>query len=43
MSDYLRVFTFNLTPKEVEQISETGAQYHGRGFWTHKFADDDRS
>lgn len=43
LSDYLRIFTFTLTPKEVEQISEVGASHHGRGFWNHKFAADDRS
>ena len=30
MSDSLRVFTFNLTPKEITQISETGNQHHYR-------------
>ncbi|KPI34989.1 NAD/NADP-dependent indole-3-acetaldehyde [Cyphellophora attinorum] len=43
LSDYLRIFTFNLTPKEIEQISETGSGYHKRGFWSAKFADDDTS
>ncbi|ETN36340.1 uncharacterized protein HMPREF1541_08617 [Cyphellophora europaea CBS 101466] len=43
LSDYLRVFTFDLTPKELEQITETGAQHHARGFWNHKFADTDKS
>jgi diketogulonate reductase-like aldo/keto reductase len=43
LSDYLRIFTFNLTPKEIEQISETGAGHHKRGFWSAKFADDDTS
>lgn len=43
LSDYLRIFTFNLTPKELEQISEVGATHHARGFWNHKFAADDRS
>lgn len=43
MSDYLRALTFNLTPKEQEEISEIGASHHARGFWKNKFADDDRS
>lgn len=43
LSDYLRIFTFNLTPKELEQISEVGASHHARGFWNHKIAADDRS
>ena len=43
MSDYLRVCTFKLTPKEVEQISETGNKHHFRSFWQHKFDANDRS
>jgi diketogulonate reductase-like aldo/keto reductase len=43
MSDYLRVFSFSLTPREVENISEEGAKHHARGFWNHKFDDNDRS
>lgn len=43
MSDYLRVFSFKLNPKEVEQISEIGASHHARGFWSAKFQADDRS
>jgi diketogulonate reductase-like aldo/keto reductase len=43
MSDMLRVFTFKLTPKEVEDISEIGNTHHARGFWTDKFDDDDRT
>lgn len=43
LSDYLRVFAFNLTPKELEQISEQGATHHGRGFWNDKIAADDKS
>ncbi|KAM0711156.1 hypothetical protein Q7P35_001895 [Cladosporium inversicolor] len=42
LSDYLRAMTFKLTPAEVKQINEAGAQKHFRGFWNHKFADDDR-
>ncbi|KAK0634532.1 NADP-dependent oxidoreductase domain-containing protein [Bombardia bombarda] len=33
---------FKLTPSEVERISEAGKQKHYRGFWTAKFAADDR-
>jgi diketogulonate reductase-like aldo/keto reductase len=43
MSDMMRIFAFQLTPKEVENITETGKQHHFRGFWKDKFADDDRS
>jgi len=43
MSDMLRVFTFKLTPKEVEDISEIGNTHHARGFWTDKFDDEDRT
>lgn len=42
LSDYLRAMTFKLTPAEVKLINEAGAQKHFRGFWNHKFADDDR-
>lgn len=34
--------TFKLTPKEVQEIAETGNQKHYRGFWSHKFGPDDR-
>jgi diketogulonate reductase-like aldo/keto reductase len=43
LSDYLRVFTFKLTPKEVEEISSTGNSHHFRGFWNHVFDKDDRA
>ena len=43
MSDYLRSAAFNLTPKEVSDISEAGAQKHFRGFWQAKFDANDRS
>lgn len=43
MSDMLRTVTFSLTPKEIEQISETGNSYHFRAFWKQKFAENDRS
>lgn len=43
LSDYLRAMTFTLTPKEVKDISEAGAEKHFRGFWQGKFAADDRS
>lgn len=33
---------FKLTPKEVEEIAERGREKHFRGFWTSKFAEDDR-
>lgn len=43
MSDMLRVATFKLTPKEVQEISKLGAEKHFRGFWTDKFDENDRS
>lgn len=43
LSDYLRALTFKLTPREVKDISEAGAEKHFRGFWQGKFAADDRS
>jgi diketogulonate reductase-like aldo/keto reductase len=33
---------FKLTPKEVKDIAEAGQKKHYRGFWTAKFAADDR-
>lgn len=33
---------FKLTPKEVDDIKEYGQKKHYRGFWTGKFAADDR-
>jgi diketogulonate reductase-like aldo/keto reductase len=43
LSDYLRIFTFSLTPKEVEEISETGAKHQRRSFWTKHFDANDFS
>ena len=43
MSDMLRVFTFKLTPKEVDEITEIGNSHHARGFWTDKFDENDRT
>lgn len=42
LSDYLRAMTFKLTPKEIQQLNEEGAKKHFRGFWNHKYSDDDR-
>lgn len=42
LSDYLRATTFKLTPKEVEEIGKVGLQKHFRGFWQHKFAEDNK-
>lgn len=35
--------SFSLTPSEVAEVAELGQQKHHRGFWKHKFAEDDRS
>lgn len=43
LSDYLRVATFKLTPKEIQEINEIGQQKHYRGFWQKKFEDSDRT
>jgi diketogulonate reductase-like aldo/keto reductase len=43
MSDMLRCCSFKLTPKEVQEISETGNQHHFRAFWNDKFGADDKS
>lgn len=43
LSDYLRAIAINLTPQEVSNIAASGAEKHFRGFWTDKFAADDRS
>ncbi|KAK1146243.1 hypothetical protein N8T08_003333 [Aspergillus melleus] len=43
LQEYLRVFTFRLTPEEVETISRLGKEKHYRAFWRNKFAEDDRS
>lgn len=42
LSDYLRAMTFKLTPKEIQDINEAGSQKHYRGFWTHKYDENDR-
>jgi hypothetical protein len=33
---------FKLKPEEVKEISDRGREKHFRGFWTDKFAADDR-
>jgi len=43
LRDYLRVETFQLTPQEVEELSEVGAKKHFRKQFTDYFAEDDRS
>jgi diketogulonate reductase-like aldo/keto reductase len=43
LSDYLRAATFKLTPKEIRDLNELGAQKHYRGFWTKEFDEGDRS
>ena len=43
MSDYLRVATFKLTPKELEQLNSSGMEKHYRGFWTNQFDANDKS
>jgi diketogulonate reductase-like aldo/keto reductase len=43
LSDALRVFTFKLTPKEVEEISSLGREKHHRAFWNHIFDASDHS
>lgn len=43
LSDMLRIFTFDLTTKEVEQISEVGKTHHHRSFWTHIYGENDKS
>lgn len=43
LKDYLRAMTFQLTPREVKDISEAGAEKHFRAFWKARFAPDDRS
>jgi diketogulonate reductase-like aldo/keto reductase len=43
LSDMLRIFTFKLTPKEVEEISSIGDRHHFRGYWNHIYDKDDRS
>lgn len=43
LSSYQRVLAFQLTPKEVDEISSIGQQKHFRAFWNDHFAKDDRS
>ncbi|MCJ1260715.1 hypothetical protein MMC22_000577 [Lobaria immixta] len=43
LRDYLRAMTFKLTPQEVKNISEAGAEKHFRGYWKWEFPADDRS
>ena len=43
MIDMLRVFTFKLSPEEVDEITDIGNSHHARGFWTDKFDEDDRT
>lgn len=35
LSDMLRIFTFELTPNELNEIARIGNEKHHRGFWTH--------
>ena len=43
MIDMLRVFTFKLSPEEVDEITDIGNSHHARGFWTDKFDENDRT
>ncbi|KAL8780191.1 MAG: hypothetical protein Q9213_006589 [Squamulea squamosa] len=43
LSDYLRTMTFNLTPKEMNEISQIGDKKHYRSFFQDKFSKNDRS
>ncbi|KAJ5156513.1 hypothetical protein N7492_009316 [Penicillium capsulatum] len=43
LAGYLRALTFQLTPQEIQEISEVGQRKHYRAFWRDKFAADDRS
>ena len=43
LKTYLKATLFKLTPNEVEEISRLGREKHFRGFWNHKFANDDKS
>ncbi|KAL4868201.1 hypothetical protein BDV12DRAFT_104730 [Aspergillus spectabilis] len=43
LSTYLDALKFQLTPEEVDEISQVGEQKHYRAFWNEKFAADDRS
>ncbi|KAK2739171.1 hypothetical protein FQN55_009577 [Onygenales sp. PD_40] len=43
LTEYLRAVQFELTPAEIEQISEIGDQKHFRTFWNDKYNPGDRS
>lgn len=43
LAGYLRTLAFQLTPEEIQEISEVGQQKHYRAFWQDKYAADDRS
>lgn len=43
LRQYLKATAFRMTPREVAEISEAGEGKHYRGFFTDKFAADDRS
>ena len=43
MKDYLRVTTFKLTPREVEEVREIGKGKNTRVFWNHIFDKEDFS
>ncbi|KAI9863848.1 MAG: hypothetical protein M1813_003500 [Trichoglossum hirsutum] len=43
LREYLGAMKFSLTPEEIKELSEEGLKKHFRGFWTTKFAPDDRS
>jgi diketogulonate reductase-like aldo/keto reductase len=42
LSDYLRCMAFRLTPKEVKDIQQAGEGKHFRGFWKHKFDENNK-
>ncbi|RAK80106.1 aldo/keto reductase [Aspergillus fijiensis CBS 313.89] len=43
LSSYLRALAFELTPKEVNEVSRLGQQAHFRAFWRNNFSPSDRS
>lgn len=43
LSDYLRATTFDMTPREVKDLSALGLRKHYRGFWQSEFDPNDRS
>lgn len=43
LSDYLRAMTFQMTPKEIQDMSQDGEKKHFRGFWQAKFDANDQS